>query len=152
MKWVSAVQAMCSIAVGCALIASSPLGAHPRESQVMWTTDVEPIVRARCVGCHVEGGFAPMSLASYHEARKWGRAIATEVLERRMPPWSAAPGFAQYANDRSLSQSEVEMLVSWGTGGTPRGPEVPRREPRDEGASSPRADVVLTAPAQAITR
>jgi hypothetical protein len=150
-KCVTAVQVMCSIAAGCALIASTHLAAHPRESQVMWTTDIEPIVRTRCVGCHVEGGFAPMSLASYDEARKWGRAIANEVLEGRMPPWSPAPGFAQYANDRSLSQTEIEMLVSWGTGGTPHGPEVPHSGAHQDTATPHAADLVLTTPARAIS-
>lgn len=151
MTFTSAVQVMCSLGLGCALIVVTNVRAHPRESQVMWTTDIEPIVRSRCVGCHVEGGFAPMSLASYDEARKWGEAIATEVLERRMPPWSAAPGFAQYANDRSLSLSEVEMLVSWGTGGTPRGPDVLHDDAHAAAAARARPDLVLTAPAQAIT-
>jgi hypothetical protein len=123
---------VCSIfAIACTLVVvdRSALVAHPRESQVMWTTDVEAIVRTRCVGCHVAGGFAPMSLATYEEAREWGSAIAEEVLERRMPPWSAAPGFADYANDRSLSATEIEMLASWGMGGTPLGPAVERAAP-----------------------
>lgn len=151
MTWTSAVQAMCSLGLGCALIVVTDVRAHPRESQVMWTTDIEPIVRSRCAGCHVDGGFAPMSLTSYDDARKWGEAIATEVLERRMPPWSAAPGFAQYANDRSLSLSEVEMLVSWGTGGTPRGPDMPHAEAHAATATPRRPDLVLAAPAQAVT-
>ena len=92
-----------------------------------WTTDVEPIVQARCLACHSTGGFGPMSLATYQEARTWARAIREEVLERRMPPWPAAPGFGDFVNDRSLTSLEVELLTAWADGGTPIGPAVAAR-------------------------
>lgn len=156
MKLQRELQAVCSVAaIACALIAmDAGMRAHPRESQVAWTTDIAPIVRMRCAGCHVEGGYAPMSLTSYEQARQWGAAIATEVLERRMPPWSAAPGFANYANDRSLSPVEIDMLVSWGMGGTPRGPDVQRDQLVSTDvrqAASAGADLVVTAPLQNVT-
>ena len=101
--------------------------AHPRDTQVTWTTDVEPILKARCVGCHATDGFGPMPLATYQDARAWASAIRGEVLERRMPPWPAARGFGDYANDRSLSPFEIELVAAWAGGGTPLGPPVPVR-------------------------
>lgn len=125
---------------------SAPL-AHPRESQVTWTTDIEPILKARCVGCHTTGGFGSMALDSYEDARQWAGAIREEVLEGRMPPWPAARGFGDYRNDRSLSPLEVDLLVAWAGGGTPLGPPVPAAA--DPGIARPlRApDLVLTGPA-----
>src|SRR4051794_17027645 len=58
--------------------------AHSRSTQVTWAGDVEPILSARCVRCHRTNGFAPMSLASYHDAKQWAPVIRTEVLSARM--------------------------------------------------------------------
>ena len=97
----------------------SSSAAHNRISQVTWTTDVEPIMKARCLGCHTPGGFGPMSLETYQEARTWAKAIREEVLERRMPPWPAARGFGEFINDRSLTPLEIELLTAWADGATP---------------------------------
>ena len=121
--------------------------AHDRTTQVTWTTDVEPILRSRCVGCHTTGGFAPMPLDTYDAARAAARTIREAVLERRMPPWPAARGFGDFANDRTLTPVEVELLTAWADGATPLGPPVaaavaggaPRRRPRAP-------DLMLTVP------
>ena len=133
--------------------------AHNRESQVTWTTDVEPILQRRCIGCHSTNGFAPMSLATYQDARSWSKAIRREVLERRMPPWPAARGFGDFVNDRSLTPIEVELLTAWADGATPIGPPVadPGRSDRPlQGvAAAPirSPDLVVTMPeARAITK
>jgi len=101
--------------------------AHTPTTQVTWTVDVEPILRARCVRCHQTGGFGPMSLATYDGAKPWAAAIRNEVLSRRMPPWSAVPGFGDFTNDASLSPVEAELIARWVAGGAPHGPEVVTR-------------------------
>lgn len=134
--------------------------AHNRESKVTWTTDVEPILKKRCVGCHVTNGFGPMSLATYQEGRSWAQAIRQEVLERRMPPWPAARGFGEFINDRSLTQLEVDLLTAWADGNTPVGPPVvaapeSREHSVHHGAGAPTRspDVVVTMPAaREVTR
>ena len=113
--------------------------AHNRESQVTWTTDVEAILQRRCVGCHAAGGFGPMPLATYQDARAWAKSIRQEVLERRMPPWPAARGFGDFLNDRSLTPVEVELLTSWADGAAPLGPPVVR-----SGLTSPPTEVRQT--------
>ena len=137
----------------------SRITAHNRESQVTWTTDVEPILKRRCVGCHSAEGFAPISLTTYDEARSWSKSIRREVLERRMPPWPAARGFGDFANDRSLTPLEVELLTAWADGATPIGPPVDGvkrsevRPRRGAEAAPDRLDLVLMAPAaRAVTK
>jgi hypothetical protein len=117
-----------SVAVMAALIASlaPTVATHPRLTQVTWNADIAPLIEKRCLGCHVEGGFGPMPLTTYEEARAWSRAIGEQVMERRMPPWPAAPGVGDYANDRSLTPLETEILLAWTEGGTPLGPPVVR--------------------------
>lgn len=135
---------------GLAALGSEPQ-AHNRISQVTWTTDVEPILQARCLGCHTTGGFGPMSLETYQEARTWAKAIREEVLERRMPPWPAAPGFGDFINDRSLTPLEVELLTAWADGGTPIGPTVAAARPVRADAVNGPSDLLVTMTAPRAT-
>lgn len=124
-------------------VLGSGSSAHDRSTQVTWTTDVAPILRSRCVGCHDAGGFAPIPLASYHDAREAAKAIREEVLARRMPPWPAARGFGDFSNDRSLTLLETELLSAWAEGGTPIGPPVDEAAGPKAVASNRAADLVL---------
>ena len=125
--------------------------AHNRISQVTWTTDVEPIMKSRCLGCHTPGGFGPMSLQTYQDARMWAKAIREEVLERRMPPWPAARGFGEFANDRSLTPLEVELLTAWADGAAPLGPAVgAAHETRPPPVTPPRDLIVRVPTAHAV--
>ena len=110
-----------AIAAAIFMTGGSTPRAHSRTTQVTWTGDVEPIVSARCVRCHQPNGFAPMSCATYHEAKAWASAIRTEVLASRMPPWPASPGYGDFSNDAHLSGVEMELLARWADGGAPLG-------------------------------
>ena len=83
--------------------------------------DVEPILQRRCQECHRPGQIAPMSLLSYADARPWAKSIREAVLTHKMPPWLADPKYGHFANDRSLSQAEINTLVNWVDGRTPEG-------------------------------
>jgi hypothetical protein len=41
------------------------------------------------------------------------------VLTRRMPKWSAARGYGDFANDPSLSPFEIALIAAWVDGGAP---------------------------------
>ena len=97
---------------------------EPITTKLTWTREISRIFYRRCVSCHREGGAAPMSLATYDEARPWAKAIKEEVLERRMPPWGAVKGFGDFRNDPSLSEPEIERIVNWVEGGAPKGEEI----------------------------
>jgi hypothetical protein len=73
--------------------------------------DVLPVFERRCVQCHRAGESAPMSLDSYRNARPWAKAIREAVLQKRMPPWFAVEG--KFANDPSLTKTEIETIVAW---------------------------------------
>jgi hypothetical protein len=77
-------------------------------------------VYKRCAACHRVGGSA-FSLMTYEEARPWAKAIKEEVLERRMPPWEAVKGFAEFKDDRGLTGEELEVISDWVEGGAPEG-------------------------------
>lgn len=134
-----------AIVIGASIVAaglSAPAATfHPRLTQVTWSGDVAAIVQRRCAGCHSDGGFGPMPLTRYEEARNWSRSIAEHAMEGRMPPWPAAPGIGDFANDRSLTPIEVELLESWAEGGAAAGAAAPAMTPSRAAMRAP--DVVL---------
>jgi mono/diheme cytochrome c family protein len=94
--------------------------AHDRiTTRVSWDREVSPIFQARCAECHRAGGRSTIALTTYREARPWAAAIKEEVLTRRMPKWSAARGYGDFANDPSLSPFEIALVAAWVDGGAP---------------------------------
>ena len=88
-----------------------------------FTKDVSRIFQAKCESCHRPNSIAPMSLVSYEEARPWARSIRTRVAARQMPPWhiDKSVGIQHFANDRSLTDAEIDTIVKWATAGAPKG-------------------------------
>jgi hypothetical protein len=64
-----------------------------------------------------------MSLLGYEDARMYASRIKRKVQSREMPPWHLDPtvGIQAYKNDISLSDSEIESIVSWVDAGAPEG-------------------------------
>jgi hypothetical protein len=62
-----------------------------------------------------------MSLVTFQEARPWAKAIKTAVVSRQMPPWFADPGYSHFANERRLSDAEIQTLTAWADSGAPEG-------------------------------
>jgi hypothetical protein len=107
--------------VALALTAGHPEAHKPITSPYTYNEDVFPIVRDRCGRCHVPGGVAPMSLMTAKDAVPWGESIRTELIAGHMPPWSvdAAPG--RFKNAQTLTARELNVLLTWVTGGNPVG-------------------------------
>ena len=105
---------------GLALMAGSLAAHDPITTKVSWDREIGPLLQARCVSCHAPDGPAPMSLATYDEARPWARAIREEVLARRMPKWPVVRGYGDFRNDPSLSPFEIALITAWVDGGAPR--------------------------------
>ena len=55
-----------------------------------------------------------MPFLTYAETRPWAKAIREQTIARKMPPWFADPSFGHFANDRSLSQAEIDTLSGLG--------------------------------------
>jgi hypothetical protein len=90
-------------------------------SKPTYAKDVAPIIFNRCVECHRPGEAAPMAFTNYKETRPWAKAIKTAVLAKRMPVWLADPAHGQFRNERKLSQSEIDTIVTWADTGAPEG-------------------------------
>ena len=83
--------------------------------------DVAPLLNARCVSCHQNGGIGPFALATYDMAKSLAPVIAESVRSRRMPPWGAAAGHREYLDNPSLSDAQIDMLAAWAESGAPEG-------------------------------
>jgi len=62
-----------------------------------------------------------MPLLTFEQARPLAKAIRQAVLTKKMPPWFADPSAGKFANDRSLSPSDIATLVSWADSGAKEG-------------------------------
>jgi oligopeptidase B len=90
-------------------------------ADVTYSKHVAPILQKHCQTCHRPGQSAPFVLTSYESAVKHGNMIREVTAERRMPPWHADPRYGKFANDRRLSQKELDTLADWVAAGMPKG-------------------------------
>jgi hypothetical protein len=116
-------------------------------TRITWDREISRILYMRCAECHHAGGMA-FSLMTYNEARPWAMAIKEEVEERRMPPWGAVKGFGDFRNDVALTPEQIELIVSWVSGGAPEGDSKdlppPPKPSKDDPAQPPGAGITVT--------
>lgn len=104
------------------LIAARVGDAHkPITSPFTYNDDVFPILRERCGTCHVAGGVAPMSLMTYADAVPWGESMRAELIAGHMPPWPVGTSRDHFRNAGGISARELNVLLTWASGGTPPG-------------------------------
>jgi hypothetical protein len=106
-----------------ALLPVERLAAHkPITSRHTYNNDVFPIMRDKCSRCHVAGGVAPMSLVTYEDAVPWGQSLQSELIAGTMPPATADEGYGAIKHAQPLTGRELDVILDWATGGSPRGP------------------------------
>lgn len=92
----------------------------PVTSAVRFNREIVRIFQRKCIACHAPDAIS-MSLATHRDARPWARAIREEIVEQRMPPWSAARGSVRFENDIGLTPRELTTILTWVDGGVPKG-------------------------------
>ncbi len=139
---------------GALALAGVAAAAGVDREQMTFHRDVAPLLQQECQVCHRPNGanlggmVAPMALTTYEETRPWARSIARLVASREMPPWDASPEqHGLFANERTLTQEEIDVFVDWAKSGAPAGdpadaPE-PLEWPSDEGWLIGEPDLVL---------
>jgi hypothetical protein len=110
-----------AVALGYQVLKPEPVYSHvPITTKIVFNREIAQIFQKKCFSCHTDGNVA-MALTTYKEARPWAVAIKEEILDREMPPWSAAEGYGHFSNDMSLTAREISLILSWADGGAPSG-------------------------------
>jgi hypothetical protein len=106
---------------GIVALAATQRQTSAADDPVTFSKDVLPILQKNCQSCHRPGQIAPMSLVTFRETRPWARSMKAKVESRQMPPWFADAAHGPFANDRSLSQKDIETIAKWADAGAPEG-------------------------------
>lgn len=103
-------------------LAPHPAAPKPVKGRsVTYAKDVAPILYAQCTACHHKGEVAPFALMTYDEAKAKAKTIAAVVDQHYMPPWQAVAAHGTFANERTLSDRQVETLKLWAEQDAPAG-------------------------------
>ena len=134
--------------VATAVLSIATLSAANDGSAPTYYKEVLPILQKNCQGCHRPGEIGPMSLGEYKTTRPLAKAIKQAVVTRKMPPWFADPHVNKFANDRSLSQSDIDTITAWVDGGAPEGnsADAPPAKTWTDGWQIPKPDLVVEMP------
>lgn len=89
-----------------------------------YTEDVYPILERACLECHRPDGMAPMSLATYEDARPWARAMREQVATGMMPPFHGRGRIGRYEDDPRLTPPEIRTITTWAETRAARGSEM----------------------------
>ena len=121
------MKQLCLVLTAAALLGPDAPALAAQQSmlgEVTYAGDVAHILQENCVRCHRAGTAAPMVLETYEQVRPWAPVIKTAVENRMMPPgWylDRTVGVQDFKNDPSLSDQEIETIVSWVDSGMPLG-------------------------------
>jgi mono/diheme cytochrome c family protein len=90
-------------------------------TKVSYSKDVAPILEAKCVACHEEGGIGPFAMNNYAMVKGFAPMIREVIRTDRMPPYHADPRVGHFSDDKRLSPAEIKTIVNWVEEGAPRG-------------------------------
>lgn len=89
-------------------------------AKISYESDIAPVLQAKCVACHSEGGIGPFAMKDYATVKGWAPMIREAIRTKTMPPWHADPLVGKFKHDASLSSDQVKMIVHWVEAGAPR--------------------------------
>jgi hypothetical protein len=89
-----------------------------------------------------------MPLVTYAEACKYAAEMKKMTSARKMPPWFADPKIGKWANDPSLTDTQIATIAAWADAGAPAGNPQEAPPPRHwtQGWNIPNPDLVLQMP------
>ena len=137
-----------SLLAGLVFIQSGAASGNKEMAAVTFNKDIAPIFFKSCAECHRPGEAAPFSVMTYKETRPWAKSIREKVANRTMPPWHADPHFGEWANDRRLTQKEIDAVTAWVDGGAAEGSakDLPAAPKFAEGWTIGKPDLVIPMP------
>ncbi len=95
------------------------LMAVPRDPT--YRRDVLPVLEKNCLACHSPGRVAPMSFATFEDARPWARQMKSVVTKKHMPPGVVERHYGLLGDDGTLTKAEIDVIAEWADAGAPEG-------------------------------
>jgi hypothetical protein len=116
--------------------------------QATFSREVAPIFYKSCAECHRPGEGAPFSVLSYRDVRPWAKSIREKISLKTMPPWHADPHYGVWANDRRLTQAEIDTIIAWVDGGAREGnpKDLPPAPKFTDGWAIGKPDIIIPMP------
>jgi hypothetical protein len=108
--------------------------APPAIDSPTFSKEVVRIFQQHCQSCHREGDIAPFSLVTYGDAKPYAALIKFMTQSRQMPPWKASSGCGDFADERRLTEGEIDTIARWVGAGAPEGNRSDLPPPREFGA------------------
>ena len=104
-------------------------------TSVTFNQNIAPIVYHNCSPCHRPGEAAPFPLLNYDDVKRHAAQIAAVTKRRYMPPWLPEHGYGEFAEERRLTDAQIQLIQDWVGQGSPLGPAAGAPQPpkfRDE--------------------
>lgn len=90
-----------------------PIAFSTTES-VSYANDIAPILKERCVSCHMEGGIAPFAMTNHQMVQGWSPMIREVLYTKRMPPGQIDDAYVHDFRDVAhITVEETQKLVAW---------------------------------------
>ncbi|HSH01487.1 MAG TPA: YceI family protein [Anaerolineae bacterium] len=90
-------------------------------TDLLFSQDIQPILEAKCVGCHVAGelGYGVYQMETAGDVAEVAEDLAFIIHAGYMPPWMPGPEAPKFEDDRSLSAEERAAVLAWAQAGAP---------------------------------
>src|SRR4051812_12008931 len=111
------------------LLGCKKSGDKSAKAEITFHHDIAPIVWKNCAGCHRRGEVAPFELITFEQVKKHAAQMAKVTQSRFMPPWLPEKGYGEFADERRLSDEQIDLIATWVKQGCAEG--------KSEGAASP---------------
>jgi hypothetical protein len=80
---------------------------------VTYFNDVTYIFSRNCTSCHKQDGIAPFALENLDQVIPHKSIILSVLNKGIMPPWRPDPEYSHFINERILSPSDKQKIISW---------------------------------------
>lgn len=81
---------------------------------VSYANEIVPILKERCVSCHMEGGIAPFAMTNHQMVQGWSPMIREVLYTKRMPPGQIDNDYVHDFRDVAhITVEETQKLVQW---------------------------------------
>lgn len=78
-----------------------------------WAKDIAPIMYKNCTNCHHVGGAGHGSLMTYTDANNLAGLIQYHTENKSMPPWPPDRDYNNYADERHLTDKQINLIKTW---------------------------------------